>query len=211
MSSVMMLEGLGGGDDGFSCGTCGMGALGDWGSEIDAFFAKAKKDGIAGTVLQTVMVQFISTANSAPDTVKYPFLYEINERAELKSDSRVPNWLLDQIKSRLQGIVTQTGNQKEAEGVLRFATKGIKYGVISPTTTVELTKAPSSKAKKEAPAVVSKEAVKPKGEFPWLVVGAAGAGLVAVALLWSALKSPSSAPATAGLGSYHRRGRRGRR
>src|SRR5512138_527994 len=177
----------------YGCSSC-MGDLGDWDSSSKSFWADAKKKGIAGTDLRAILVSFISMANSASDTVRYPFMYEIESRAELQTDAKVPGWLLDQVQSRLQSIVANTGQPGEAESVLNYAIKAWKKGTIGG-------KAPAAADEEQSPAVVGKATMEPKKPFPWLLAGGIAAGVAGVGLLVWAFWPVSSkaAPAVAGL------------
>src|SRR5512138_1407790 len=197
----------------YGCSSC-MGDLGDWDSSSKSFWADAKKKGIAGTDLRAIMVAFISMANSASDTVRYPFMYEIESRAELQTDAKVPGWLLDQVQSRLQSIVANTGQPGEAESVLNYAIKAWKKGTIGgkAPAAADVTKKATAAAKEQSPAVVGKATMEPKKPFPWLLAGGIAAGVAGVGLLVWAFWPVSSKPAPAVAGPrYGRRRRRGRR
>jgi len=187
MSEIMMLDGLSG------CGTCGLGALAprdEFLGVANAFWKKARSQGIGGTALASVLELFRSAANSASDGVKWPFLYELDSRAELRLGSRVPEWLIadDQIPARLKAVVEATGTWAEGAQLLKRASAMPIFGAPKgSSTTIDLAKKPSGAEKRAAPAVVGKDK---GGGVPWLLVGAGLAGVAGIALVISALRTP---------------------
>lgn len=204
----------------------GLFGLGDYAGQEAMFWSAAASKGIGGNELREIIKYFIPIANNASDNTKYPFMYEVNSRAELQRDDKVPSWLLDQIKSRVQSIVTNTGMSAGAEGFYRVALQDFLAGKFrsSPSSSVTSGAKPTKAEKAAAPALVSAKAIeervkaaegKQPGGIPWMLIGAGAAALVGIALIWSAFRpEPTYAPAaaTAGLwGTPHKRRRRGRR
>lgn len=112
------------------------GSLGDYRSSIETLFGKIKKQGIFGVQLNWVLQQFLPIAKQSPDVVRYPFMYELDSRPELKSDDKVPNWLIDQIKDRVIGAVGQTMAGSSAEAVAARVSLELDKGTGAPAKAV---------------------------------------------------------------------------
>lgn len=102
-------------DPTFDC----FGDLGDYASSANDLFAALAKSGVSGKTLNDGLSQLRVYAKTAPESVRFPFMYELESRAELKTDKPVPAWLLTQVRDRVKAMLAQVTDQAGAEQTLQ--------------------------------------------------------------------------------------------
>ena len=100
-------------------------------SANDAFWTEASK-GVSGTGLRSLLVLLTPVMNAAKDKdARNEFSYELDGRAELKSDAEVPLWLIEQLHERTRRIILSSGMGDSAEPLLVGMKKALgKPGVM---------------------------------------------------------------------------------
>ncbi len=184
----VMISNLGPGGSFTGFGTFGD-AISDAFWKVNEMFDAFTKQGVTGNALRKALELWQGVASQAPDEVRYAFMYEVDSRAELQSDAKLPTWLLAQIRERLKAVIKATGASSSTMDLLAQMPNVVaKNAPKSPTTTVTI--APS-KTPGQPPAVLLGPVAAPRDDGGFigfvkenaLPLAIAGAGIVGRARL----------------------------